>query len=63
MTGFNYRTQEPRSTTGEVIDVRKDWDTAPFTIYIKTESDERISVGGFGAYLENIAADKISIFN
>ena len=60
--GFNFRTQEPKSATGEVIDVRKDWDTATFTIYIATESGERISVGGFGAYLEDIAADKITVF-
>ena len=62
VTGFNYRTQEPRSAIGEVIDVRKDWDTATFTIYIKTESGERISCGGFGAYLEDIAADLITVF-
>ena len=62
VTGYNHRTQEPRSATGEVIDVRKDWDTATFTIYIKTESGDRISCGGFGAYLEDIAADLITVF-
>ncbi len=62
VSGFNFRTQEPRSATGEVIDVRKDWDTATFTIYIKTETGERISCGGFGAYLEDIAADLIIVY-
>lgn len=62
VSGFNFRTQEPRSASGEVVDVRKDWDTATFTIYIRTESGERISCGGFGAYLEDIAADIITVY-
>lgn len=62
VSGFNFQTQESRTASGEVIDVRKDWDTATFTIYIKTESGERISCGGFGAYLEDIAADLITVY-
>ena len=60
--GYNLRTGEERSASGEVIDVRKDWDTATFTIYIRTESGDRISFGGFGAYLEDIAADLITVY-
>jgi hypothetical protein len=62
ISGHNLRSGEEKSATGEVIDVRKDWDTATFTIYIKTENGDRISFGGFGAYLEDIAADLITVF-
>ena len=62
VSGFNLQTHEPRTVSGEVIDVRKDWDTATFTLYIRTEMGEKISVGGFGAYLEDIAADLITVY-
>lgn len=62
ISGFNHQTHEPKSASGEVIDVRKDWDTATFTIYIRTETGEKISFGGFGAYLEDIAADMITVY-
>ncbi len=62
VTGFNFRTQESKTAEGEVIDVRKEWDTATFTVYMKTETGEKVSFGGFGAYLEDIAANLITVY-
>ena len=62
VSGFNFRTKEQRTANGEVIDVRKDWDTATFTIYMMSDMGERVSFGGFGAYLEDIAAELITVY-
>jgi sugar-specific transcriptional regulator TrmB len=46
---------------GTVTRFYKNWDSGVFTIYLKTEEGSEISVGGFGAIYEDVAADQVTL--
>ena len=46
---------------GEVSRIYKNWESGIFTVYLKTNDELEISIGGFGAIYEDIAADQMTI--
>ncbi len=59
--GSRTSTGEQVFEKGSVVRFYKDWDSGIFTIYLKTEDDSEVSIGGFGAIYEDIAADQITL--
>lgn len=57
--GSRTSTGEPVFVKGTVLRYYKNWDSGVFTLYLKTEEGLEVSVGGFGAIYEDIAADQI----
>ncbi|MFX0063199.1 MAG: TrmB family transcriptional regulator [Candidatus Hermodarchaeota archaeon] len=59
--GYLINTGDPILKIGHVFKIYKDWESGVFTIYLKTDKGAEVSVGGFGAIYEDIAADQITI--
>ncbi len=59
--GKNAKIGEPILKVGRVSRLYKNWESGIFTIYIETDQGVELSVGGFGAIYEDIAADQITI--
>lgn len=59
--GFRTNSVENVLLDGTVTRFYKNWDSGVFTIYLKTKEGSEISVGGFGAIYEDIAADEITL--
>ncbi|MFW9996515.1 MAG: TrmB family transcriptional regulator sugar-binding domain-containing protein [Candidatus Odinarchaeota archaeon] len=59
--GCQPQTGKKTVKVGEVSRIYKNWESGVFTIYLKTDSGSEISVGGFGAIYEDIAADQVTI--
>jgi len=59
--GYRPNSGEPVFAKGSVIRYYKNWDSGVFALYLKTEDGSEVSVGGFGASYEDIAADEITL--
>ncbi|MFX0094946.1 MAG: TrmB family transcriptional regulator sugar-binding domain-containing protein, partial [Candidatus Hodarchaeota archaeon] len=45
--------------TGQLTRIHKDWDAGEFTLFLRTDKGSEVTIGGFGAYYEDVAADLI----
>ncbi len=59
--GFRTNSGETIHIKGTVIRYYKNWDSGVFTVYLKTDDGSEVSVGGFGATYEDVAADQITL--
>ncbi|MFX0181612.1 MAG: TrmB family transcriptional regulator [Candidatus Hodarchaeota archaeon] len=61
ITGHIPSSGELISTKGEVRKIYQNWEDGIFTIFLRTSNGNKVTVGGYGARFENIAAEKIKV--
>jgi sugar-specific transcriptional regulator TrmB len=61
IAGHFPNTGEPTSTEGEVKAISRNWEAGFFSMLLKTIKGNEVTVGGYGARFEDIAAERITV--